>query len=654
MRLFWVCLLVSVWACSDDPGEQLPVASPEHNPLGNNDDILPYPSSLYEAADPASPTGYDLAVPIGAFPGNINTGAPFDPTRLSRRHGWSPATTILWAAPNGVDPATLTGQDDMATSITLASSTLILDITASEFVAHFAEVDVNEQDHLSNQAVYLRPAQRLTGGHRYAVAITKAVKANGGKDLPRAPGFQAVLDNKDFGHVLLDQDRPRLRDALDALEAAGVARDQLLVAWDFTVDDDATTIHDALKARDVALAAMGPGGSNLTYTVTSDVTGTVNGDPRIARRIELDFEVPAVTAPDLAGFYRDGNGEVMVTGTMTAHAFIELPPCATSANGKSGVLIYGHGFFGSLQEARSAEYLRDIMSSDGCLIVAATLWTGMSQDDIPNALIALNDLNQGWGFGERIFQGIINNIALEELMRNKLADELLTDSGGSLVDAPHTFFLGISMGHILGSVFMAYDPAIVHGVLHVGAANWSLLFERSDKWSVYGVPLKGSYKNLLEADIMEQVLEMEMEPADGSSVAGIDIPNTQPKSLLMMTSLHDAQVPNLAGFYQARSLGLTLLSPSSVITPYGFDGKATDLTRAYVIVDEHPSPEPPTDNEVINFDNNAHENPRRRAGLQEMMKLFWGYGTAMQTCTGPCDCAAGNCGVLQMPMYGGE
>ena len=651
MRVFWVCLLLA--ACGDDPAP-LPVATPEHNPLGTNNDILPFPSSLYETADPGSPTGYVLDVPVGAFPDNTNTGVPFDPTPLARRHGWSPVTTILWAAPGGVDPSTLTGQDAMATSITLASSTLILDITASEFVAHFAEVDVNEQDHLSNQAVYLRPAQRLTGGHRYAVAITKAVKANGGKDLPRAPGFQAVLDNKDFGHVLLDQDRPRLRDALDALEAAGVARDQLLVAWDFTVDDDATTIHDALKARDVALAAMGPGGSNLTYTVTSDVTGTVNGDPRIARRIELDFEVPAVTGPDLAGFYRDGNGEVMVTGTMTAHAFIELPPCATSANGKSGVLIYGHGFFGSLQEARSAEYLRDIMSSDGCLIVGATLWTGMSQDDIPNALIALNDLNQGWGFGERIFQGIINNIALEELMRNKLADEVLTDSGGSLVDVPHTFFLGISMGHILGSVFMAYDPAIMHGVLHVGAANWSLLFERSDKWSVYGVPLKGSYASLLEADIMEQVLEIEMEPADGASVAGIPIPNTPEKALLMMTSLHDAQVPNLAGFYQARSLGLTLLSPSSVITPYGFASHTEDLTRAYVIVDEHPSPEPPVDNEVINFDNNAHENPRRRAGLQTMMKLFWGYGEAMQTCAGACDCAAGNCGVLQMPMYGGE
>src|SRR3569623_277963 len=190
MRLFWVvCLLLA--ACADDTTESLPVASPEHDPLGTNDDILPFPSSLYEAADPTSPTGYDLAVPVGAFPVNTNTAVPFDPTPLARRHGWSPAATILWAAPGGVDPATLTGQDDMATSITLASSTLILDITANQLVAHFAEVDANELDHLSDQAVYLRPAQRLLGGHRYAVAIVRGCAMRSPRSRP--PGSRATI-----------------------------------------------------------------------------------------------------------------------------------------------------------------------------------------------------------------------------------------------------------------------------------------------------------------------------------------------------------------------------------------------------------------------------------------------------------------------------
>jgi len=644
MRALWVVLAIA--ACGDDPVDH--PTTPEHDPLGTTDDILPFPSSLYEKADPASPTGVDLDVPVGAFPANQTTGAAFDPTPLARRHGWSPATTILWAAPGGIDPTSLTGQDAISTSLTPASSTVLLDMTASQLVAHFTEVDANELADLDRQAVYVRPAQRLIGGHRYAVAIRTTIRANGGKPLDRTAAFQAVLDDRDFGHARLDAARPRLREAIAALEAAGVVRGDLLLAWDFTVNDDASTISDDVAARAAALAAIPASG--VPYTITAD-TGTVNGDPRIARRIELDFEVPAVTGDKLAGFHRDGSGAVIASGTMTAHAFLEVPPCATSAT-KAATLIYGHGFFGSLQEARDAEYLRDLMSSDGCRIVAATLWTGMAQDDIPNALLALNDLNQAWGFGERIFQGVVNNIVLGRLVRGPLAEHVLVDTGGSLVDTTQTFFLGISMGHILGSVLMAYDPAILHGVLHVGAANWSLLFERSDKWSVYGVPLKGSYKDLLEADIMEQILEMAMEPADGAAVAGIEIPDTPVKSILMMTSLHDAQVPNLAGFYQARSLGLALMTPS-VVTPYGFT-KAFDPTRAYVIVDEHPSPEPPADNSVFSFDNNAHENPRRRAALQAMMKQFWSSGMAMPACTGTCDCAAGNCGTLQQPAYGGN
>src|SRR5262249_41112487 len=154
--------------------------------------------------------------------------------------------------------------------------------------------------------------------------------------------------------------------------------------------------------------------------------------PRIARRIELDFQAPAVTMEALGGYFRGGDGKPMVQATMTAHAYVMVPPCATSS-AKAGILIYGHGFFGSLEEIRNNEYIRDIMSTNTCLVVAGTLWTGMSQDDIPNALLALNDLNKGWGFGERIFQGVVNMTTLEVLMRGKLAT-VLADGGGSYID----------------------------------------------------------------------------------------------------------------------------------------------------------------------------------------------------------------------------
>src|SRR5690606_15240693 len=259
-------------------------------------------------------------------------------------------------------------------------------------------------DNFSLQAVYLRPAVRLSGGHRYAVGIRKTLRSRDGAALPVTAGFQAVLDDKDFGHARLDAARPRLREAIATLEGAGMARTDMLVAWDFTVAPDEDAVADPLAARAAALTAMGPLGENLTYDVTSDLGG-FEDDARIARRIEVDFQSPSVTAEGLTGYHRDASGTVIAMGTMTANAFIMVPPCATAEN-KAGVVLYGHGFFGSLAELRSARYMRDI-ANEGCLIVAGTQWTGMSNDDIPNALLALNDLNKGWGFGERIWQGMV-------------------------------------------------------------------------------------------------------------------------------------------------------------------------------------------------------------------------------------------------------
>jgi hypothetical protein len=638
-------LLAAAGACGDDA-----IGIPaEANPLGTTANILPYPSSLYEVADGA---GVRLDVPVGAFPTNTVTMQELDTAPLAKRRGWPASTTILWAVTGGADPAGFVTHRAIGDSLTDASATVLVDMTTGERVAHFAEVDVNELDNFDHQAVYIRPAARLAGAHRYAVGIRKSLHARDGSALPLSEGFAAVLADRDAGHARLDAARPRLREAIAALETAGISRDDLVVAWDFTVEPDEDVLVDPVAARDAALAAMGPLGASLTYTVTSDL-GTINNDPRLARRIELDYQSPAVTGEAHAGFHRDASGTVIAMGTMTAQAYVMIPACARFDN-KAGILIYGHGIFGSIAEVRNGEYARDL-AADGCLIVAGTNWTGMSNDDIPNALLALNDLNKGSGFGERIFQGIVNTIALEQLLRGKLATELFIDAQGrSIVDPARVYFLGVSMGHVLGSTFVAYDPFITRGVLDVGGANWALMFERSNSWAAYGLPIKSSYDTLLDAVIMEQVLQMALAIVDGSTVAGLSVPGTPDKHILMHTSLDDASVPNVASYYHARSLGADVLS-TSVALPFGLrEPVESSMASAVLVVDEKPERKPPETNEVFSFSSIAHENPRRRTLLQQQMRDFWSTGTISNTCTGPCDCAAGACGTLRTAMYGGS
>src|SRR6185436_5143625 len=135
------------------------------------------------------------------------------------------------------------------------SPTVILDMTTGARVAHFAEVDVQADDPAS-QALLLRPAARLTGGHRYAVAITHRVRAKDGSELAAPPGFAALRDRRHTDHTLLEAMRPRFGAVLDALDAAGFPANDLVVAWDFTVASDEFVHRDMIAARDRALAAL--------------------------------------------------------------------------------------------------------------------------------------------------------------------------------------------------------------------------------------------------------------------------------------------------------------------------------------------------------------------------------------------------------------
>ena len=140
--------------------------------------------------------------------------------------------------------------------MTAESPTVLLDMTTGQRVAHFAEVDLAAERTPDSQALLLRPAARLAGGHRYAVAITNRVRAKNGDDLAVPPGFAALRDGKHTDHELLEAMRPRFAEVLEALDAAGIPEDDLVVAWDFTVASDAHLFADTATARDRAVAAL--------------------------------------------------------------------------------------------------------------------------------------------------------------------------------------------------------------------------------------------------------------------------------------------------------------------------------------------------------------------------------------------------------------
>jgi hypothetical protein len=621
----------------------------ECNPLGGLACVTPWPSAIYERADAASPSGVRLDLAAGSLPVNREK-IPIDAARFNGRTGFSPASQIFTAFPVAVDGSPLVSWKDIAASLTDASPTVLVDMSTGARVAHWAELDANTDATMfpEDQALYIRPAVRLKGGTRYAVAIRTTLKAVGGGALPVPEGFAAIRDGSATTHARLEAVRPRYAEIFAALAQVGVARGDLVVAWDFVTATDDDVTGDMLAARDAALAAMGPLGANLTVHVTANDAPDPD-DARIARRIQFDYGTPDLLAGDgRQGLNRGPDGKPVVMGTLTAHGAALIPPCATAAT-KVPILIFGHGFFGGLAEGQG-EYLRRV-SRDLCVVVLSGEWRGMTTPDLAFAAKALNDANNIPFFGQLIVQGIVDFIALEQLARGALAANVLVDgTGASVVDPTKIYFLGISQGHILGSTFAAYDPFITRAALFNGGGDWGMLFERSTKWLTFRTILGGAYDGNLTLVLMQQLLQFGLDYTDPIEVAprvlANPLPGSPAKQLLHIMGKGDSAVPNLASELQARTIGLPLLGPA-VAPVYGLTETPGPLPSALVVWDEHPTPLPPDTNLLNGDDNTTHDTLRKRDAVVALMKHFFETGEVANTCAGgPCDCATGACGAI--------
>lgn len=644
-KLLLPSMLVLV-ACGGDPDLGLP--DPACNPLGGARCMTPWPSAVYEVDDPATATGRRLAIPAGTLPTNAD-GIAIDPARYNRHDGFSSAAPIMTAFETGVDPSNLVPYTDYPASVTPASPTVLIDMSTGELVPHFAELDAQAAEQPASQALFIRPAQLLKGGTRYAVAIKKTLKAAGGGELPVPPGFQAIVDDRATSHALLEQVRPRYPAIFAALDAHGIPKDELVVAWDFTTASRASVRADLVAARAAALAMIGTG-EQLTYTITRDNLAPT--DPRFARRIDGTFDAPLFltdggrTAPTTE-LVRDASGQPMATGFYKVPFTALVPKCAEQATNPVGIMIYGHGLFGTADLVETAGGRH--AAAGTCMVALATDLRGMSTPDVPNIALALNDANGTPRVFDVIIQGLMNHVALVQIARGTLAQKLFVDaSDRSYVDPDHIVYYGISQGGIMGTTVCAIDPVLRRCVLQVGAINFSLLLERSSKWPLYRLSLAGAYHDPLDVALVLGLMQQEWDRTEPTGVADVitttGFPDTPPKQVFMQIGIADDEVSNVASAYQARTMGIPVVTPSPDV-PLGVTATAGPATSGMILFDYGlgatipPTNEAPPDNEV-------HQYIRSQQATVDMIKRFYETGEIVQLCTAPtgCDCTAGGCG----------
>lgn len=651
MRLPVVLLLLA--ACSSDQHQHLP-GEADCNPLGfAGHCTTPWPSSAFEVDDASTPTGRRLAILPKTLPKNVDA-VQIDPTMWNLADGFSPAAPMLVAFPGGVSPSGLPTVFDFAPSLTAESPTVLIDMTTGERVPHFAELDARAADRPDSQALFIRPAFRLTGGHRYAVAITNRVTSPSGGALPISAGFAALRDGTSTDNDLLEAMRPRFSAVLDALATAGFARQSLVLAWDFTVASDQFLHREMTAARDRALAAVG--NRPITYSISTDGPDT---DPKIARYITGKLDVPLFLNTPKFGIantttVRDADNLPVVQGFYQIPFAAIIPACAFTSATPVPMILYGHGLLGDGTEVDCCGI--PTVAEDLCMVVAGTDLRGMSEQDTGAVASALNDGSKGDQVFEVLEQGMANYIMLAKAMRTTLAQTLFTDPARGnkvLVDPERLYYWGLSQGGIFGATVMAYEPTITRGVLGCGAANYSFLLDRSADWPNYQTVLQGAYPDPLDAQLMISLMQMRWDKTEPSGIANSVLEGTAtgvpPKQILMQIARADEQVSELAAYWEARTMKVPIVSPT-VTSPWGLPSAAAPTGGSGLVVYDCAGPPLPLTNTpppkspcVKAGTEELHDLPAHVGAGRRQMKKFFETGQIVNECAGACTCATGAC-----------
>jgi hypothetical protein len=615
--------------------------SPACNPLGvaGGSCALPFPSAYYEVDDAASGSGVRVALTADALP-HTRSGAAIDPAPWNRLDGFSPIGPFLAELAEHVDAATLVPPTDIARSLAQGAGSVLVDMETHALVAHFSEVDVNVAAG-APQVIFVRPAQRLRPGHRYAIALTRAVRTMGGAAPSVPPGFQAILDGDLASDPRLARIAPRYDAIFAALAAAGVARSEVVLAWDVVTASEASITAPMLAMRDDALAMMGPSGLGLTVTTVED-----DFDARIARRIQGTFRAPSFLtgASGHEVLARDASGRPMISGVVDV-PFVAMIPRSAATRGPLPMLQIGHGLFGGalreLGDATESEGYHQRLADDGGYVLFATDWIGLTQDDLAHVLAAMSDFGRMPEITERLMQAEVNAMVLYRTARARFAAEPAFAPGGVVaVDPSRVWFHGISLGGILGTTFMGYDPDCDRGALNVFGGVWSTLFQRNDGWSALHLAVGGAYPAPDDQQVLLALAQSLFDPTDPINLAPhlfVDrLPGVSERHLLFQEAVGDSAVSNLGTETVARTMGVPLVVPS-VRTPYGLSTAMAPLPSALVIVDEMPTPLPPDTNGPV-ARTSTHITMRSEPAVEAQTRAFLAVdGVVTQTCSGACD-----------------
>ena len=644
MSTLRVCLALALFttACGGDDDEPVgpePLDLPEgcQPLLAGQHCALPYPSDYFLVDDPDTATGKRVQ-PTGAA-SLVSAGDAVADVHSAEVHdGSSAIPSIVAALPGDVVATGLAGVSDPAASVADGARTIILAPDGTR-VPHYVDVDPRPQED-DRRAIVIHPLVGLEHRTRYVVAL-RGVESAGGDAAAPAEGFRRLRDDEAEGDPALEPLIDRYEsDIFAPLGEAGWAREEIQLAWDFTVGSAEADTGDMLRVRELTLAWLA---DNQPTVEVTEVIDDPKGQEDVSRVVRGTVTGPVFVDADEPGasLTRDGAGLVVQSGTAAFDFVAVVPRVVRDQKGPGRALAYGHGFFGGLAEVEGGS-ARTIAKSTGSVLFGV-VWLGMSGDDVPQLLGALTgDPARTVGFADRVHQAVANWIVMGAAIEGPLLAEpaLQREGGEPLYAADPLGFIGISQGHILGGTMTAMNPYVDRICLQVGGAGFTHMMLRARPFSPFLQLISTILPDAMDQQLFAASLQRSFDRFDPGSFARYllaePLDGADPRPLLFQVGLGDVSVPNLGSFLHARLTGIPLVEPSPVEV-YGLETTEGPSPAGLTLIDfgidltvydkAQPSDE----------DNGVHEGVRLEAAALSELAGFLADGLVAHPCDGPCD-----------------
>ena len=681
-----VALIGSLSACSDSDDRNAVAIGPDEiisiedssaevcDLLDTAKCLLPFPSNFFTRKSDTTDNGLLVNFSKEAMLVNAS-GMVGDSAELNRNDGFSPGTVMITQVP-GLDMEA-TGAPrliDLSDSRQDDSPIVVINAATGERQLIWSELDANTEKE-AELSLLIRVAKNLQDGQRYIVAL-RNMKNAAGEMIPPTELFRAYRDNVSTDSDAAEARRPAMEEIFSVLLSANIAREDLYLAWDFTVSSTRSLSERILHMRDTAFAALAGGTPEFTIDSVEDLS---MADENWGRRIEGTITIPNFMDSDDAGagsslFYADDGDALpdrMNGDNTTVQPFIcnisnqslDLASESAESGGATRVYLYGHGLLGTRYQSTNGAH-QGALSNRFDLMNCAMDFIGMAETDVENAIAILQGVKGFSSLPDRSQQGFIGWMYLAELLRHTdgfATHEAFQVEGRSVYDGTHVYYYGNSQGGILGGALLATAPNIENGVLGVPGMNYSLLLRRSVDFDLYAAFLRPAYPDVLDQTLLLSLYQMLWDRGENNGYANHlvsdPLPNTPAKNVLLHVAFGDHQVTHISAEIMARTMGIPLHQPALVerrhhdINPFVEQMAISTyphMGSALVYYDGGPGPNdewddtgthvPPVGNVPPRTGNDPHERPRRDPNAMEQISGFMSPQSTVINACGPMPC----------------